>query len=320
MTNKDINHWIMYHEINRLSRLGFSAAHISRHLVMDARTVGRYLATSEQEYESFRSQLGNRGKLLSDYEVFVKQKLTEFQDTSTAQIHDWLKESYPGFPQVSPRTVFNFVLYVRQLHNIPVVNPVREYFPIPELPYGEQAQVDFGDYNMRKTDGSRQKVKFFVMVMTRSWMKYIWFQSKPFTAQTVCQAHENAFAFFGGIPNTLVYDQDRTMVVDENMGDIILTTAFKQYANSRSLSLHFCRKADPQSKEKVENVVQYVKKNFLYNRHYSDMETLNQQALAWLARTANFLSHNYTKKTPESEFAIGKLSLNHYAPHHTQWG
>jgi transposase len=314
MTIKDLNHWIMYHEIHKLSRLGFSAAHIARYLVMDARTVGRYLGMSEQEYELYRNGLTHRNKVLSDYEPFVKQKLTEFQDTSTAQIHDWLKEYYPDFPQVSPRTVFNFVMYVRQLYNIPVVKPVREYFPIPELPYGEQAQVDFGEYNLRKTDGSRQRVKFFVMVMAHSRMKYIWFQSKPFTAQSVCQAHENAFAFFDGIPNTIVYDQDRTMVVDENIGDIILTKDFKQYADSRSFALHFCRKADPESKGKVENVVQYVKKNFLYNRAYSDLESLNQQALAWLARTANFLPHNYTKKSPESEFAIEKLSLNHYAP------
>lgn len=314
MTNKDLNYWIMYHEINRLSRLGFSAAKIARLLVMDARTVGKYLGMSEQEHELYRNGMVNRSKVLTEYEPFVKQKLSEFQDTSTAQIHDWLKECCPGFPQVSPRTVFNFVMYVRQLHNIPVVKPAREYFPVEELPYGQQAQVDFGDYNMRSLDSVRKKVRFFVMVLSRSRMKYTWFQSKPFTARSVCQAHENAFAFFGGIPNTLVYDQDRTMVVDENIGDIILTKDFKQYAGSRSFALHFCRKADPESKGKVENVVQYVKKNFLYNRPYSDLETLNQQALAWLARTANFLEHNYTKKTPAGEFAIEKPFLNHYIP------
>lgn len=304
----------MYHEINKLSRLGFSAAKIARHLVMDARTVAKYLTMSEQEFELYRNDMGQRDKALSAYELFVKQRLSEFQDTSTAQVHDWLKEQYPDFPLVSPRTVYNFVMYVRQSYNIPVVKPVRQYFPIEELPYGEQSQVDFGDYNMRLSDGARKKVKFFVMVMSRSRMKYIWFQAKPFTAQSVCQAHENAFDFFCGIPNTIVYDQDRTMVVDENIGDIILTTTFKQYANSRSFALHFCRKADPESKGKVENVVQYVKKNFLYNRLYSDLETLNTQAVAWLTRTANFLVHNYTKKTPESEFIIEKPFLNHYAP------
>ena len=211
-------------EVKKLFRLGFSMAKIANHLAIDTRTVGKYSAMSEQAY---RLQLGNRSKLLSDYELFVKQKLEEYQDTSAAQIHDWLKENHPNFPAVNPRTVFNFVMYVRQLHNIPFVKPVREFFPIEELPYAEQAQVDFGDYNIRTSEGTRKKVKFFAMVMSRSRMKYVWFQDKPFTAQSVCQAHENAFAFFDGIPNTLVYDQDRTMVVDENIGDVILTTAFK---------------------------------------------------------------------------------------------
>jgi len=156
-------------------------------------------------------------------------------------------------------------MYVRQRHNIPFVRASREYFPIEELPYGEQAQVDFGEYNMRLSNGKRKKVRFFVMVLSRSRMKYIWFLGKPFTAETVAKAHENAFEFFGGIPNTIVYDQDRTMVVDENLGDVILTTIFKRYTKSRSFKLHFCRKSDPESKGKVENVVQYVKKNFLYN-------------------------------------------------------
>ena len=205
-------------------------------------------------------------------------------------------------------------MFVRQNYNIPLVSSCREYFPVEELPYGEQSQVDFGEYNMRTSNGKRKKVKFFAMVMSRSRMKHIWFLDKPFTAKTVAKAHEKSFEFFGGIPNTIVYDLDRTMVVDENLGDIILTATFKQYTKSRSFKLHFCRKADPESKGKVENMVQYVKKNFLYNRLYSDIENLNTEAIAWLGRTANYLPHNYTKKRPESEFMIEKECLNPYTP------
>ncbi|MBK9048608.1 MAG: hypothetical protein IPL74_18605 [Bacteroidetes bacterium] len=44
MTQKDINNWIMYHEIHQLSRLGFTASRIARHLVLDGRTVRKLLA------------------------------------------------------------------------------------------------------------------------------------------------------------------------------------------------------------------------------------------------------------------------------------
>jgi hypothetical protein len=57
-----------------------------------------------------------------------------------------------------------------------------------------------------------------------------------------------------------------------------------------------------------------VKKNFLYNRLYSDLENLNTEALCWLGRTANHLVHNYTKKTPESEYDIEKSHLKPYIP------
>ena len=314
MNKKNLNNWIMYHELHKLHRLGFSKAKIADFLVMDARTVSKYLKMDEQGYEQHLVHISERKKILSNYESFVADKLAVFQDTSAAQVHDWLKEYHPGFPEVSPRTVFNFVMYIRQKHNIPFVPAVREYFPIEELPYAEQAQVDFGEYNMRTSTGKRKKVKFFAMVMSRSRMKFVWFLNKPFTAETVSQAHEHSFNFFGGIPKTIVYDQDRTMVVDENLGDIILTQTFKQYTKSRSFNLHFCRKADPESKGKIENVVQYVKKNFLYNRLYSDLGTLNTEAVAWLARTANYLPHNSTKKSPATEFEIEKKHLAPYVP------
>lgn len=314
MTKKDLNNWIMYHEIQKLNRLGFSNAKIAQRLAMDARTVSNYLKLDEQGYEQHLLRLGRRKMILAMYEDFVADKLSLYEDTSAAQIHDWLKEAHASFPEVSPRTVYNFVMFVRQKHNIPFVRAFREYFPIEELPYGEQSQVDFGEYNMRMSTGKRKKVRFFAMVLSRSRMKYVWFLDRPFTAATVAQAHEKAFEFFEGIPNTIVYDQDRTMVVDENLGDIIMTSTFKRYTKSRSFKLHFCRKADPESKGKIENVIQYTKKNFLYNRLYSDQETLNTEAIAWLGRTANYLEHNYTKKSPQSEFLIEKPYLNPYTP------
>jgi transposase len=314
MTDKDINNWIMYHEIHQLARLGFSKAKIARHLVVDARTVSKYLAMSEDDYERFLLNQSQRTRKLSGYEKFVRNKLLEFPDTPAAQMHDWLKEHHPAFPPVSPRTVYNFVMYVRGKHNIPVAAAGRDYFPVDELPWGEQGQVDFGQYNMRQAGGGRKKVYFFVMVLSRSRMKYVWFSEIPFTSESVCQAHQQAFAFFGGVPRTVVYDLDRILVVDENMGQVLLTSAFKSYVTTAGFSLHFCRKADPESKGKVENVVGYVKKNFLTNRAYEDVEVLNGQAMGWLERTANHLPHNVTKQSPQRQHRIEQEHLSPCRP------
>jgi hypothetical protein len=104
------------------------------------------------------------------------------------------------------------------------------------------------------------------------------------------------------------------MVVDENIGNVILTDDFRNYTRSKNFKRHFCRKADPESKGKVENVIGYVKKNFLYNRKYIDLETLNAQSLAWLGRTGNNNIHNLTKKRPCEEFVIEKHYLSTHIP------
>ncbi|TVQ11448.1 MAG: IS21 family transposase [Balneolaceae bacterium] len=314
MTGKDLNNWIMYHEIHQLSRLGFKKAKIAHFLVLDVRTVGKYLAMSEDDYEQLLSRSRQRNKKLSPYEGFVRDRLSKFQDTSAAQMHDWLKEHHENFPDITGRSVYNFVMFVRAEHNIPVLGIQRDYFPVEELPWGEQGQVDFGQYNMRTAGGGRKKVWFFVMVLSRSRMKYLWFSDCPFTSESVCWAHERAFAYVEGVPVIMVYDLDRIMVVDENMGEILLTAAFKAYVRSVGFKLHFCRKADPQSKGKVENVVGYIKKNFLYNRTYQDLQSLNEQALAWLHRTANHLPHNVTKQSPQSQHLIEKQYLNPHKP------
>jgi hypothetical protein len=126
------------------------------------------------------------------------------------------------------------------------------------------------------------------------------------------QAHEQAFAYIGGVPDEIVYDQDKVFIVSENSGEIILTDAFRSYTRNKSFQLYFCRKSDPQSKGKVENLVKYVKQNFLYNRTYYNIETLNDDVMGWLGRTANALPHSFTKKEPHSELIIEQAFLKPY--------
>jgi hypothetical protein len=112
----------------------------------------------------------------------------------------------------------------------------------------------------------------------------------------------------------IVYDQDKVFMVSENGGDLILTDTFRAYTSEQSFSLYFCRKSAPESKGKVENVVRYVKRNFLYNRTFHTIETLNDEVLGWLGRTANTLSHGVTKKVPSSELIIEQPYLTPYRP------
>jgi|HubBroStandDraft_1064217.scaffolds.fasta_scaffold53543_1 hypothetical protein len=306
---------LMYYEIHKMKREGFTISRISQTVLLDWRTIKHYLSMNEAEYERFIEKQSERAKTLQPYEGFVQTRLQTYPDTSAAQMHDWLKEKYGDIGAASPRTVFNFVAWVRQKYNLPKISELRVYEMVDELPYGKQAQVDFGSYNMRDSGGKRVSVFFFTMVLSRSRYKYIWFSDKHFTAALAIIAHELAFTFIGGIPCEIVYDQDRVFISDENRGDIILTGEFKAYTRERSFALRFCRKADPESKGKVENVVKYVKQNFLYNRPFEDIQTLNAAALAWLGRTANAMPHGFTQKIPAAEWETEKAFLTPCMPY-----
>ena len=306
---------MMYHEVHRMSREGYSTSKISQYLVLNRRTVARYLSMSEQEYEAFLIEQVDRKKVLLPYENFVKDRLERFQDTSAAQMHDWLKECCPDFPQVSQKTVFNFVHWVRDKYNLPRIKPDRQYHPVEECAYGKQAQVDFGEYNMRTSAGKRVKVFFFTFVLSRSRYKFVWFTDQCFTAELAVKAHELAFDYMQGVPDEIVYDQDKVFIVSENAGEIILTNVFRSYTSSKPFTVHFCRKSDPESKGKVENVVKYVKQNFLYNRTFYNIETLNDEATGWLGRTANLLPHAFTQKAPYGEWIIEKDFLKPHLAH-----
>ena len=75
MNEKFFNKWIMYHEVHRLHRKGYRPLQISKYLVMDIRTVRKYLAMSEEEYLDFLDRQSHRNKVLAPYEDFVKTRL-----------------------------------------------------------------------------------------------------------------------------------------------------------------------------------------------------------------------------------------------------
>ena len=306
----------MYDQIQRLrNEEHLSIQRIADKLGVNFRTVKRYLEMSRSEFESFSDNITNKPQILEPYTDFVVERLSLYQDTSTAQMHDWLKEAYPDFPKVTQRTVYSFVMKVRQDYNLPrIAMNERQYNPMPETPPGKYAQVDFGHKKLRCGSGQWIMVHFMAMLLCHSRYKYIWFQEKPFTSETAAIAHERAFAFFQGVPKYIIYDQDAVFLYDENLGDYKMTTVFESYVKSRPFTPIFWRPADPESKGKVENCVKYVKQNFLQNRQYSRLEVLQEEGEAWLNRTGNMIEHGTTCQVPYEVWCKECKDLQPYTP------
>lgn len=73
--------FMTYFEIHRMHREGHSISKISEFLVLNRRTVSKYLSMNEAEYEEFLTKQINRGKKLLPFEDFVRQRLEEFRNT-----------------------------------------------------------------------------------------------------------------------------------------------------------------------------------------------------------------------------------------------
>jgi transposase len=307
MTEHDkISKLFMWSKIKELLSEGLNYSQISRQLEMHRQTVALYDSMTLDEFMRSRSYQREYAHKLDPYEDFVLELLRKYPFVSAAQVHDRLREHYPDFIKVSNKTVFNFVHRLRLTHDIPKddSSSTRQMNKLPETDYGEYGQVDFGEGWMNRADGGRIKVYFFVLVLSRSRYKYVYFSKTPFTSSTAIYAHELAFTYMNGRPKKLIYDQDRVFIKDENLGDYKLTARFRAFCSSEKIDVIFCRKSDPQSKGKVENVVKYVKHNFLSAREFKDIDTLNSEVIAWLERTANGTIHNGIREIPADVFAI----------------
>jgi transposase len=300
----------MYYKVRELFEKKYKVSQISRETGKDPKTIRKYLRMSPEDFDQLLLKLQHRHKKLKPFELFIKERLEGCPDCSAAQVDDWLKETYPDILQVASKTVFNFVSYVRKRYNIPKVQGhLRQYQQVEQLPYGQQTQVDFGQYVMQKPDGGRQRVYFITMVLARSRQKYVRFTLNPIVTRFGAESMDLGFDFFEGITEEVVFDQDCTLLKDENHGDLLLTEEFNRYVQQRRFKLHFCRKADPESKGKIENVVKYVKQNFLRGRLFTSIETLNEQSLSWLSRTANAKEHASIRRIPCQEWLIEKAFL-----------
>lgn len=304
----------MWYKVKELLALGQTYSQISRNLGLHRSTVSKYAVMSEEDFLQSGAYQRDYAHKMDCYEQFVLDELTQCSSYSSRQIEDHLKERYgAAVKDICSKTVFNYVVHIRAKYDIPKAEEApRPYDHLPELPYGEYGQVDFGEYWMKREDGRHLKVYFFAMVLSRSRYKYVYFSLQPFTTASTVYAHELAFAYMGGRAKKLLYDQDKVLLHDENLGDLILTNGFRAFVAQQHFEPVFCRKSDPESKGKVENVVKYVKINFLKGRTFSNIEALNEAGLAWLERTGNGSMHSGIYKIPTEEFSIERPLLQPY--------
>jgi len=137
------------------------------------------------------------------------------------------------------------------------------------------AQVDFGEA-IGVIGGVRQKIHFFCMDLPQSDAPFV----KGYPAETTeafLDGHVSAFAFFGGVPLSILYD-NTTLAVAKICGDgrRERTQAFTELQSHYLFRDRFGRPAKGNDKGKVEGLVKYARANFLTPVPYAaSFEELN---------------------------------------------
>ena len=134
------------------------------------------------------------------------------------------------------------------------------FLPLSHPP-GE-AQVDFGEAEVVLA-GEPTKVALFVMTLPYSDAVYCQAFPRECT-ETFLEGHVRAFAFFGGVPARISYDNSKIAVARiTGSRDREVTGEFLRLKSHYLFEDHFCLVRRPNEKGHVETLVGYARRNFL---------------------------------------------------------
>jgi hypothetical protein len=171
----------------------------------------------------------------------------------------------------------------------------RIYEHVFDTPPGDQMLIDFGQTKV----GGGVTIHFICMLLRYSRIICVFAQDHKYNAEDACRAIYRGFCKLGGRPEQLVIDQDAVFVSSETYGEVITTEVFDAFLSEQDLTLWVCRKADPESKGGIENVVGYVKKNFFSARKSAIkcIEDVQRRLPGWVLRK-NERIHQSTYRVP----------------------
>ena len=137
------------------------------------------------------------------------------------------------------------------------------------------AQVDFGEA-LVAIAGVERKAHFFAMDLPHSDACFL----KAYPAEiseAFCDGHVAAFAFFGGVPRSILYD-NTTLAVARILGDGTRrrTRIFSELQSHYLFADRFGRPGKGNDKGKVEGLIGYARRNFLVPiPRFESFEALN---------------------------------------------
>jgi len=238
---------------------------IARSLGCDYRTVKRYITNDCTTERCPR----NEKSILEDYKDYITEKVVKYNVTAMACYAHLKKKGFTGSYSTVKRFVRTLKKEVQKKADIRFeTNP------------GLQAQVDWKERKrMFTSNGQQIKVNIFVMILGYSRYKYMEIV-EDMTQDTLFTCMSNAFAYFGGVPKEILFDNMKTVVANHNpiSGVVDFNKKFLSFANDFNFKPIACRPYRPKTKGKVEALAKFTNRLDIYNGEFINFKDLCELA------------------------------------------
>ena len=184
---------------------GVSKAELSRRFGVNRRTIHYWIKTGQLDRDLSAAPRGYSPRppvahKLDPYKGIIDARLEEFPKLSAKRLFDEVRAAgYTGcYVRVND--------YVRETRPREPVEPVIRF----ETPAGRQGQVDFGSFTLPW--GRRH-----ALVVVLGYSRLLWLHFYPRqTMAVLMEGLESAFEAFGGVPEELLFDQMRAVVLSDD--------------------------------------------------------------------------------------------------------
>ncbi|WP_280570936.1 IS21 family transposase [Chromohalobacter sp. 296-RDG] len=276
---------------------GLSIRAIGQELDLSRNTVRKYLRQDEAAIEAAQT-FRARSKKLDTHRDYIAYLLHRYPRLSSVKIARKLRDKV-GELDASQRSLRR---YVQHMKRTVASGQPRYYEPVLDMVPGVQCQVDPGELRDVVIGGTPRTVYFVVFVLSYSRLAYVGLRFKPLDTAAFIQLHDEAFRYFGGMPEECVYDQTKMVVINEQFRELTVNQRFHEYAATAGFRVQACRGYDPESKGKVEAGVKYVKQDAFYGDTFADEAELRGHVQQWLDDVANVRIHGTTGRQPRAHF------------------
>jgi len=183
-----------------------------------------------------------------------------------------------------------------------------------EVGPGEQAQVDWGSFGWMRIGNTQRPLSCFVMVL--SWSRALFFDfALDQRMETFCALHQRAFEFFGGVPQKLLYDNLKTVVL-HHVGSIVqFNPTFLAFAGQYLFEPTAAPPRYPQAKGRVEGAIRFLRHAFFYGRSFDGIADLRTKAALWRDEVANARIHATTRERPADRLLVERTRLRALPSH-----